>query len=96
MLKNNVGFTDELTLKIARISHKQLETSGRENGTVPKRPRPVKAETSCDVVPLSNSGEQTLDVRSTVVRRSNSVRSGSGDCILTNIDCTCWVKLEGP
>ena len=32
------------------------KTSDRENGTVPKRPRPIMAETDCDVVHCPTMG----------------------------------------
>ena len=44
------------------------ETGGRGNGTVPKLPRPITAETECYTP--SNSWERTLDVRPMVDRRN--------------------------
>ena len=35
--------------KLVRISYRHSGTSGRENGTMPKRPRPSMVETDCDV-----------------------------------------------
>ena len=47
-------------LKTAGMLYKQPGTNGKVHVTVPKRPRPIMAEMTGDV--LSNSREQTLDV----------------------------------
>ena len=75
-------------------------TSGKENGTVPKRSWPVMVETDCDVVHCPEVGNEhwmfdprLADIINQFARLS--YLASLGDYILTNIDCLCWAGKNG-
>ena len=80
------GILDELTLKKKSTHTIQSGTNDRENGTVPKRTRPIMAEMDCGVH-SQNSGGQTQNVRFTV--GTCTPFGGTRNPILTDIDCMC-------